>query len=287
MTPFEAERIFWPGSLASRGLDAVIDAAVAGGFRAAAVNPLLLHECAGTNPGPGARARARGVRLAVLDGVSSWAPIRYGPKVPEPMRARLDFKPESALDLAAEAGMDTVLAAGAFDAGTIPIAELIDAFGQFCDAAARRALRVELEFVPFWGIPDLATAWQIVEGARRANGALLVDSWHWFKGIASPEANFEVLARIPADKLTGLQLADGSREPKAKTLFGEGIFRQFPGDGQLPLDQLIAALAANGAISHVGAEIFGAAIDDLETTGAGRRAAESVGQALARELYGR
>jgi sugar phosphate isomerase/epimerase len=220
------------------------------------------------------------VRLAVLDGVSSWAPIRYGPKVPEPMRARLDFAPEHALDLAAEAGMDVVLAAGAFEAGAIPVGELIDSFRQFCDAAAERALRVELEFVPFWGISDLSTAWQIVDGARRANGSLLIDSWHLYKGVAGPEASFELLAEIPAAKLTGLQLADGSRERKAKSLFGEGIFRQFPGDGELPLDRLIAALAAHGAISHIGAEIFGAAIDDLETTSAGRRAAESVAQTL-------
>jgi sugar phosphate isomerase/epimerase len=280
MSPFEAELLFWPGSLAARGLDAVIDAAAAGGFRAAAVSPLLLHDGAGTNPSPAARARARGVRLAVLDGVSSWAPIRYGPKVPESMRARLDFAPERTLDLAAEAGMDVVLAAGAFEAGTIAVAQLIAAFGEFCDAAAERALRVELEFVPFWGIPDLATAWQIVDGADRTNGSLLIDSWHLYKGIDSPEASFELLAGIPASKLTGLQLADGSRERKAKTLFGEGIFRQFPGDGELPLGRLIAALAANGAISHVGAEIFGSAIDDLESTTAGRRAAESVAQTL-------
>jgi sugar phosphate isomerase/epimerase len=283
MGVFEAETLFWPGSLASRGLDAVIEAAAAGGFRAAAAGPLLLQESAGMNPSPEARASAGGVRLAVLDGVSSWAPIRYGPKVPRPMRARLDFAPEHALDLAAAAGMDTVIAAGAFDAATIHVGELIDAFGQFCDAAAERKLRVELEFVPFWGIPDLATAWEIVDGAGRANGSLLIDSWHWYKGIASPEASFELLGTIPAEKLTGLQLADGSRKPKTKTLFGEGIFRRFPGEGELALERLIAALASKAAaVSHVGAEIFGAAVDDLESAAAGRRAAESVGQTLER-----
>jgi sugar phosphate isomerase/epimerase len=267
--------------LGERGFDAVIETAAAGGFLAAAASPVLLSGRVGAK----AAAAARGVRLAVLDGVSSWAPIRYGPRVPEPMRARLDFSPEHALDLAAEAGMEVVLAAGAFEAGAVPDDELIDAFGQFCDAAAERALRVELEFVPFWGIPDLATAWRIVDGADRANGSLLIDSFHFLKAAQNVEASFQVLAEVPPGKLTGLQLADGTLRMRAKTLYGEGVFRRFPGDGELPLDRLIVALAASGAVTHIGAEIVGAAIDDLESSAAGRRAAESVRQVLTSTMF--
>ena len=55
---------------------------------------------------------------------------------------------------------------------------MIDAFGALCDRAGDD-LTVALEFMPYSGVPDLATAWQVVEGAGRANSGLIVDVWHW------------------------------------------------------------------------------------------------------------
>src|ERR1700750_1521785 len=38
-------------------------------------------------------------------------------------------------------------------------------------------LTVALEFMPYSGVPALATAWRIVEGVP--NAGLIVDGWHW------------------------------------------------------------------------------------------------------------
>ncbi|CAL9353964.1 sugar phosphate isomerase/epimerase family protein [Streptomyces sp. enrichment culture] len=277
------ELTFWPGSLGARGFESVLEAASAGGFSAAAMSPLTLHELLASGHDPSAlRARAAqsGVRLAYLDGAASWAPVRYGDGLPAPLKARFDFSPSQLLDIAEAAGMDAVLACAAFDAGEVAMDDLVESFAGFCDQAAARGVRVELEFVPFWGIPDLSAAWEVVRGADRPNGTLMVDTWHLLKASAEPEASLEVLSGLPADMVTGLQLADASRSRQADSLYAEGRFRRFPGDGELALLEVIRLLLGGGGLLSVGPEIFGAAIDDLTDQEAGVRAAATTGRVL-------
>jgi sugar phosphate isomerase/epimerase len=82
--------------------------------------------------------------------------------------------------------MNAILATGAFGPVAFSSDDLAASFAAFCDRAADRSLPVELEFVPFWGIPDLATAWRIVSTADQPNGTLMIDSWHLLKGSESP-----------------------------------------------------------------------------------------------------
>lgn len=279
------ELTFWPGSMASRGFIAVLDAARSGGFPATALSPLTLHELLVSGHDRQwirAEAEARGVRLAQLDGAASWAPIPYADDLPTPLKQRFDFSGTEVLDLAEAAGMDSVLACGAFAAGTVPLDELVASYAAFCRTAEHRGLRVELEFVPFWGIRDLATAWEIVRRADRPNGTLMVDTWHLLRASHEPQAALDLLSDIPEEKVTGLQLADASLSPQSDTLFGEGRFRRFPGDGELDLDTVVRLLLGRGGLLTVGAEVFGEAVDGLSTEEAGIRAAETTRAALAR-----
>jgi hypothetical protein len=95
------------------------------------------------------------------------------------------------------------------------------------------------------------------------------------KGSADPAAALAVLDTIPGGKLTGLQLADALIAPQAATLWGEGRFRRFPGDGELDLARIALLLLRKGGLLNVGAEVFGQAIDDLDPDQAGMRAAAS------------
>ena len=52
----------------------------------------------------------------------------------------------------------------------LPRDVIIEAFGALCDRAGDD-LTVALEFMPYSGVPDLATAWQILDDAGRANSA--------------------------------------------------------------------------------------------------------------------
>ncbi|GID33410.1 sugar phosphate isomerase/epimerase family protein [Paractinoplanes brasiliensis] len=263
--------IFWPGSLGNRGFAAVLDAARAGGFSETAISPLTLDQMlTGGRSADSIREQAaeRGVRLAEIDGVTSWAPIRYSAGMPARLRERFDLSASRILDLAQAAGADRILAAGAFERGAVGIDDLVASFASFADRAAERGLDVELEFVPFWGIPDLATAWEIVRRAERENGTLLIDTWHLLKASTDPEAALGLLPEIPGDRLTGLQLADAlTTEPARSPL------RCFPGEGDLPLGPLVRLLHDKGGLTHVGVEIFGEAIDGLDNAAAGIRTA--------------
>lgn len=274
---------FWPGSLGSLGFSALLEAASAGGYHAMAISPLMIHQLLATGQTAAditAQAAASGVKLAQLDGVSSWAPLWHQANPLPWIKERFDFSAEHCLDMASALGLDSILLAGAFDRGALELEVLIEHFGRFCDAAAKRGIRVELEFVPFWGIPSLEMAWDIVRGANRPDSGLLIDTWHLLKGTQDLSTDLQLLSEIPAERLANIQLADALITPQAEELYAEGRFRRFPGDGELDITKIVAAIDTKGGLKRIGTEIFGAAIDELTLADAGRRSAATTEQAL-------
>src|SRR5882757_7739366 len=88
----------------------------------------------------------------------------------------------------------------------LPLSVMIEAFAALCERAGPD-LTVALEFMPYSGVPDLATAWQVVQGAP--SGALIVDAWHWAR--AGQQASD--LDNVPADRIVSVQLCDVRKEP--------------------------------------------------------------------------
>lgn len=279
------ELVFWPGSLGARGFSAIIEAAVAGGYTNVAVSPMTISQL--YEEGSDARdilgeARRSNLVLKQLDGVSSWAPIRCQAQAAPALKQRFDFASDQCLDMAVALGLDSVLALGAFDRGAVPMDILIRDFGRFCDAAAAVDLRVELEFVPYWGIPDLPAAWEILRGADRPNAGILVDTWHLQKGSSDFEADLRLLAQIPTELITNIQLADAMLATEADSIQSEGRLRRFPGDGQLAIERIVNVIDREGTLRLAGTEIFGPVIDGLSNSEAGRRCAMATRAALTR-----
>jgi sugar phosphate isomerase/epimerase len=121
---------------------------------------------------------------------------------------------------------------------------LVESFAAFCDAAAARKLRVELEFVPIWGLGTLQLAWDIAREANRPESALLVDTWHLQKGSPDFESDLQLLATIPAQRLANIQLADATLAMQSESLHRESGLRRFPGDGDLENDRIVSVIAA-------------------------------------------
>lgn len=277
--------LFWPGSLNVRGFSSLLDSVLSGGYRNMAISPLMINQVLTSGRSITevlTEARSYGVTLSHLDGVSSWAPLWHQEDPMPWIKERFDFSPEQCLDMAEALGMTSILAVGAFDRGALPVEVLIQTFGEFCDEAAKRKMRVELEFIPFWGIPDLTFAWDIVSGANRPNSGLLIDTWHLQKGTKDLEGDIKLLASIPQGIIQNVQLADASIAPQADSIYGEGRFRQFPGDGELAIDRILKAVYEAGALQWVGTEIFGEAIDKLTSVEAGKRSASSTKLAIGR-----
>ncbi len=134
----------------------------------------------------------------------------------------------------------------------LSVARVVDAFGALCDRAGDD-LVVALEFMPYSGVPDLATAWQVVESAGRANGALLVDIWHWARAGLTPAD----LDGVPADRIVSVQLCDVRAEPMSPLRAESLGHRLLPGTGYGDAINVLRALRSHGVRPDViGVEVI-------------------------------
>jgi sugar phosphate isomerase/epimerase len=102
-----------------------------------------------------------------------------------------------------------------------PLDVVTRAFAELCDRAD--GLTVALEFMPYSGVPDLATAWRILDAAGRANSGLIIDVWHW----ARAHSTSADLAGVPPDRILAVQLCD-VREHPMEPLRAESLGHRLP-----------------------------------------------------------
>jgi sugar phosphate isomerase/epimerase len=277
----QPEMVFWPGSAYVRSFEEQLVVAQAGGFTSFALTP----ECYRATTGRGISARDMksmaedcGVPIGHIDTVTGWAPVRVPPGASDVVRARFDIPLDDILSMADLFDTRTMLAVAGFEAGSIETERLCEAFAELCDEASARGMWIDLEFMPFLGIPDIGAAWAIVEGAGRPNAGIMLDTWHFFAG----RPDFEVLDRIPGGRIRSIQLADFALPLRGADLFEEAIrYRRIPGEGTLPLARLIAMVAAKGQFRSVGPEIFSDDCDCLASAELGRRLGRAVRDVLA------
>jgi sugar phosphate isomerase/epimerase len=126
----------------------------------------------------------------------------------------------------------------------LPLDVMTDAFAALCDRAGPD-LTVALEFMPYSGVPDLATAWEIVSPVR--NAALIIDNWHWARARQEPAD----LDCVPADRIVSVQLCDVRQEPMDPPRAESLGHRLPPGQGYGDTVGLLRALAAHGVAPAV------------------------------------
>ena len=139
-----------------------------------------------------------------------------------------------------------------------PIDEVIEGFAELCVRAGE--LTVGLEFMPYSGVPDLATAWAVLRGAGRANAGLLVDVWHWSRaGMTAAD-----LMPIPAGRIIGIQLCDVGEHPM-EPLRRESLHHRLPpGQGFGDVTGMLDALQDKGVHAPVSVEVIS---DELQAKG--------------------
>jgi sugar phosphate isomerase/epimerase len=97
---------------------------------------------------------------------------------------------------------------------------------------------------------------------------VLVDAWHHFRSGADHLA----LRALPGERVIGLQLDDGPAAAESDLPTASLHDRRLPGDGDLDLPALLAALADIGAVAPVGVEVFSDELHALDPAEIGRRA---------------
>jgi sugar phosphate isomerase/epimerase len=147
-----------------------------------------------------------------------------------------------ALDLTAEMGIPQI---AAFDAD-FDRTRASDNLAALCEMAAERGLGVCLEFHPKSPTNSVAETARLIETGKYRGLKILVDALHLARGGGTPAD----VAKVPQALLDCAQMSDGplvSESAKAYAL--EAMFnRQAPGEGELPLVDLIRAMPADGVL---------------------------------------
>ena len=147
--------------------------------------------------------------------------------------------PEGFLEVSARLGARHVLVMSAEP----DEARTLERFGELCDRAAAFGLHVNLEFAIYTGVRTLAHAVRLVKESRRSNASVLIDALHFSRSGGLPA---HVAAVDPA-LFRYAQICDaGPDRPRpydTPALIREArTGRRLPGDGVLPLADLVAAL---------------------------------------------
>ncbi|CAO3440790.1 bifunctional sugar phosphate isomerase/epimerase/4-hydroxyphenylpyruvate dioxygenase family protein [Azospirillum endophyticum] len=195
------------------------------------------------------RRIAEGLGLAI----TIFQPFRDFEAMPDPIRARNMDRAERKFDVMQALGTDLVLVCSNIHPAAMddPLRAAAD-LAEMAERAHRRGLRVGYEALA-WGrhVNRWRQAWDIVQRADHPALGLIVDSFH----TLSLEDDFAGLADLPGEKIFFVQLADA---PKLSmdVLSWSRHFRNFPGQGQLPVTPFLKAVLDSGYSGPLSLEIF-------------------------------
>ncbi len=231
----------------SGGLDEKLLAIAAAGFKGVEIfeNDLLSF-----NGTPADVRRAAGdLGLKIV----TFQPFRDFEGMPPDKRERNFARAERKFDLMAELGCDLLMVcsnvAPDSEGGIDRAAEDFFVLGE---RAAKRGMRVGFEALA-WGrhINDYRDAWEVVRRAGHSAIGLVLDSFH----ILSRKTDLKAMTAVPRDRIFLVQLADAP-VVEMDYLSWSRHFRNFPGQGDFPMLDFMAALRQTGYDDLLSLEIF-------------------------------
>jgi len=147
---------------------------------------------------------------------------------------------DSLLDTCATMGARHLLVQGADS----QMQRLTHHFGMLCEAAAKRNLTADIEFVTWTQIADLTSAARVVAAVAQPNAGLLVDTLHFSRS----NCDISELAQLPRSWFRFAQVCDAPAESPATV---DGLIhaarqeRMFLGDGGLNIRGILNALPSD------------------------------------------
>ncbi len=231
----------------SGGLAEKLEAIAAAGFKGVEIfeNDLLSFN------GTPADVRKMAVDLG-LD-IITFQPFRDFEGLPPDKRARAFARAERKFDLMAELGCDLLMVCsnvapdclGGIDRAAADLREL-------GEKAQARGIRIGFEALA-WGrhINDYRDAWEAVRRADHPAVGVVLDTFH----ILSRKTDLAVMRSIPRDRIFLVQVADAPAMDM-DVLQWSRHFRNFPGQGDFPLQDFMAALQTTGYDGLLSLEIF-------------------------------
>lgn len=129
------------------------------------------------------------------------------------------------------------------------IADAVDVLRQMSDVAGKVGLAFEFLGKPGCAVPTLDMAIEIVEAVDRPNVGMVIDTFHFYAG----DSRMADLARVPMDKLFVVHVNGCEDRPKGELT---DAHRLYPGEGVIPIDEILRTLRVGGFDGMVSIEIF-------------------------------
>jgi 4-hydroxyphenylpyruvate dioxygenase len=185
--------------------------------------------------------------------IVTFQPFRDFEGMPDERRDRAMQRAERKFDVMGELGCDLLMvcsnvspdAIGGIDRAAGDLREL-------GERAAKRGLRVGFEALA-WGrhINDYRDAWEVVRRVDHAALGLVLDTFH----ILARKTDLSGIRSVPKDRIFLVQVADAPMLDM-DYLSWSRHYRNFPGQGELPLQSFMAALSATEYDGLLSLEIF-------------------------------
>ncbi|SDH25867.1 Sugar phosphate isomerase/epimerase [Paraburkholderia steynii] len=283
MKPYP-ETTMWTANVRRLSFAQQIEATVEAGFDTLTVTPLQYTQALAAGMSSAdllAMASDSGIRLTQLDPLARWSE-RWHPQNIDPAVFSIGyfaFAVEDFLRIARALRLESITAISIAPPEVTSVEQLTEDFAKLCDRAADDGIRCDLEFIPLdWSIPDLDIAWKIVRDADKLNSGIAFDVWHFCRSGSS----LETLRTIPGDKISYVQLCDGSeRVPAHRSLFQDCLEdRKLPGEGDFPVRDILGVLKDINGLNRVGPEIFSRTFDEMSAKDIGRACGQSLATTL-------
>jgi sugar phosphate isomerase/epimerase len=141
-----------------------------------------------------------------------------------------------------QASLDVMWELGASRANAVTLdpdrGRSFDQFAAFAEAAAERGMQTTLEFAKSLALRDLDTALAAVRYVGRADFRLLIDTMHLVRSGSTAED----LAALDPSLFGYVQLSDATLQQRNPAYRDDSSDRSVPGEGELPLAEIMSAL---------------------------------------------
>jgi sugar phosphate isomerase/epimerase len=128
--------------------------------------------------------------------------------------------------------------------------ELASVVGEIGQEAARRGIRLSIEFIPDTGIPTLASAIDHIERVGSTGVGVMFDTWHFLRS----GGRVSDLSQLRAGQVFELQLSD-RRAPPRDEVYIPMTGRLLPGQGEAPLSTFVQSLIRSSPDIVIGLEV--------------------------------
>lgn len=205
--------------------------------------------------------------------IVAFQPFRDFEGMPEPQRGRNFERARRKFQLMNELGTENILVCSNISPASLGgIDRAANDLRELGELAEGFGVNVGYEALA-WGkyIWDYRDAWEVVKRADHPRVGIILDSFH----MLSRGLPVEAVRSIPADRITFVQIADA---PKLDMdlLKWSRFFRNFPGQGDLPVLDFMRAVADTGYDGWLSLEIF----NDQFRTGLPRQVAKDGNRSL-------